>query len=122
MRKKYTQNEKYVILNGGDDTMSFGSRLRELRIVKQISQKKLADEINISGNTISQYETDKRFPDESTLIRLCKYYEISSDYLLGLTDVKHSPLTEEEAIKRMFTQRQLIIYKQLVDIMKYQDE
>lgn len=47
--------------------MSFGSRLKELRIENSISQKQVAIEIGISTTTISQYESDRRFPNEEML-------------------------------------------------------
>ena len=68
--------------------MSFGSRLKELRISKGISQLELARFLNLSANTISQYETGKRFPDQNGIVTICRYFNISSDYLLGLSDQK----------------------------------
>ena len=81
--------------------MSFGSRLKELRIEQNASQKDVADDIGISITAISQYESDSRFPNEETLKRLCLYYKISSDYLLGLTDTKHAPLSKEEIKEKL---------------------
>lgn len=75
--------------------MSFGSRLKELRNDKKASQKQVASDIGISITTISQYENNSRFPNEKILKKLCKYYHISSDYLLGLTDEKHAPLSKK---------------------------
>jgi transcriptional regulator with XRE-family HTH domain len=72
----------------GGLAMSFGSRLKTLRIEKRRSQRQIAEEFGISINCVSQYENDKRFPDEEMLVRLCKYYDISSDYLLGLSNTK----------------------------------
>ena len=43
--------------------MIFGSRLKKLRTDKHISQSMLASELGVSTNAVSQYETDKRFPD-----------------------------------------------------------
>ena len=62
--------------------MSLGSRLKELRIEKNTSQKQVAKDLGISITNISQYESDSRFPNEDMLKRLCSYYHISSDYLL----------------------------------------
>ena len=56
--------------------MSFGSRLRELRIEKGISQKAVAADMGVSITTISQYESDSRFPNKDILRRLCIYYKI----------------------------------------------
>lgn len=52
----------YVIIFWGGDNMSFGSRLKELRIEKNTSQKQVAKDLGISITTISQYESDSRFP------------------------------------------------------------
>lgn len=67
--------------------MSFGSRIKKLRKEKHISQSMLASELGVSTNAISQYETDKRFPDQKCIIEICHFFDVSSDYLLGLSDV-----------------------------------
>ena len=72
------------------EKVSFGSRLKELRSERGISQKDVALNIGVAITTISQYENDSRFPNEEMLRRLCLYYKITSDYLLGLTDSKHT--------------------------------
>ena len=73
--------------------MSFGSRIKEMRIEKHLSQSSLAAELGVSTNTISQYETDKRFPDQAGIINICHYFQISSDYLLGLSKIPRPPLS-----------------------------
>lgn len=67
--------------------MTFGSRLKKLRNEKHISQAMLASELGISTNAISQYETDKRFPDQKCLVKICLFFGVSSDYLLGLSEI-----------------------------------
>ncbi len=67
--------------------MKFGSRLKFLRKENRLSQSDLAKSLGISTNAISQYETNKRFPDQEGLINICKYFNITSDYLLGLSDI-----------------------------------
>ncbi len=61
-------------------------RLKELRKIKQISQVKLAMDLNMSQNGISRYETEAREADYSTLIALGDYFNVSIDFLLGRTD------------------------------------
>ncbi len=100
--------------------MSFGSRLREIRIEKNISQKSVAMDIGISSNTISQYESNSRFPNEDLLKRLCTYYNISSDYLLGLTDTKHTPFSKEEAKDKMMLSKQLDMVYEIIDVINKQ--
>lgn len=86
--------------------MKFGGRLRTLRIERGLSQKSVATAISVSVNAISQYETDKRFPDQDVLVRLCTYYKISADYLLGLTDIHRSPNTPGEILSWIIDSQQ----------------
>ena len=61
-------------------------RLRELREEKGLSQRQLAKELGFSPNTICQYETGKREPDIRTIKKLCDFFEVTSDYLLGFSE------------------------------------
>lgn len=69
-------------------------RLREIREDRQLSQRQLAEILNVKQNTYSQYETEKRQIPVAMLITLAKYYNVSVDYLLCLTDIdeKYPPL------------------------------
>ena len=61
-------------------------RLRYLRKQKQISQLKLAMDLNMNQNSISRYETGECQADYETLIKLADYFNVSIDYLLERTD------------------------------------
>ena len=63
-------------------------RLKKLRKDKNISQLKLALDLNMNQNTISRYENMDREADYETLIKLADYFDVSIDYLLGRTDKK----------------------------------
>ena len=63
-------------------------RLKQLRKEKNISQLKLAFDLNMSQNTISRYETGEREADYASLIKFANYFNVSLDYLLGRTDKK----------------------------------
>ncbi|MBE6672551.1 MAG: helix-turn-helix transcriptional regulator [Ruminococcaceae bacterium] len=63
-------------------------RLRDLREDRDITQVEIARFLHIGQNTYSQYENEKRQIPLSLLIALAKYYGTSTDYILGLTDVK----------------------------------
>lgn len=66
----------------------FGKRLKELRISNKISQQELADEIGISKSALCYYENENRAPDIVTLEKLCNYFNVNADYLLGRCNVK----------------------------------
>ena len=61
-------------------------RLKELRKKRNISQLKLALDLNMNQNTISRYENLEREADYETLVRFADYFDVSLDYLLGRVD------------------------------------
>ena len=61
-------------------------RLKKLRKQKNISQLKLAIDLDMNQNTISRYENMEREADYATLIRLADYFNVSLDYLLGRSE------------------------------------
>ena len=63
-------------------------RLKELREDADISQKVLAEYLQIKQNTYSQYENGQRQLPIEILIKLSEYYNVSTDYILGLTRKK----------------------------------
>lgn len=68
--------------------MTFSERIRNLRIDYKLTQKELADKINSSASKIGMWEAGKRDPGTDDLIILCEIFNVSTDYLLGNTDIK----------------------------------
>lgn len=66
--------------------MSFSQILRELRIERGITQTELAKQCGVSSQCISSLEVGRRSPTGSTIEALSKYFNVSTDYLLGRTD------------------------------------
>ena len=62
--------------------------LKNLRINAGMSQKQLADVINVSQQSINKYENHDVEPNIETLIAIAKLFDTSVDYLIGITDVK----------------------------------
>ena len=65
---------------------NFSFRLRELRLSRGLSQKQLAMEINSAERTIQSYELNARTPSIEICITLANYFDVSLDYLVGLSD------------------------------------
>lgn len=64
----------------------FSERLKLLRQEKNIGQIELAAKIGVSKGVISLWENDLREPKLSNLILLARFFNVSLDYLAGLTD------------------------------------
>ena len=75
---------------------NFSERLRNLRQGKHLSQVTLAEKVGISGQVISQYERGVTRPDYETLLSIADYFNVSTDYLLGNTDVTVRFVNEDE--------------------------
>ncbi len=64
-------------------------RLKEIRNDKDYTQKDIADYLNISQVQYSRYETGIRIIPIDLLAKLANLYQVSIDYLLGLTDIRN---------------------------------
>ena len=64
----------------------FGVRLKELRKEKGITQKELAEVIDCHQSMITRWEKEECEPSESVIRKTAVYFNVSSDYLLGLED------------------------------------
>ena len=60
----------------------FGNTLRELRIEKGISQRKLGEDLQVVNQTISFWETGSREPDIDTLLKIASYFQVPVGYLI----------------------------------------
>ena len=66
--------------------MKFGDVLRELLEERELSQKCLADDLNISSGAIGNYVRNNREPDFETLKKISGYFHVTTDYLLNNSD------------------------------------
>lgn len=66
----------------------FSNRLLELRNARNKKRQEVADDIGISRASLEYYEKGQRKPDIEVLTLLAKYYDVSTDYLLGLSNAK----------------------------------
>lgn len=60
-----------------------GNQIRELRRRDSMTQAQLAKCLGVSTGAVGLWETDKREPDISTILKMAKIFEVSTDYLLG---------------------------------------
>lgn len=81
------------------------NRLKELRNKKHLTLKELGEQIEMSNNTLSQYETGKREPKLETWQKLADYFNVSVPYLQGYVDeyidIHDLNKQEQEAYERI---------------------
>lgn len=61
-------------------------RIRDIRIDRGLTQKDIADIVNVKQNTYCQYEIGALNYPLDAVVKLAQYYNVSVDYLVGLTD------------------------------------
>lgn len=76
------------------------ARLAELRRANNITQKELAGKLKCSQNMISQWENGTRDPNTSTLNEIALIFDVSIDYLLGVSE-KAEPHVEDQLAQKI---------------------
>lgn len=66
--------------------LNFGERIRNLREDRDLTQNELGAQVNMTQRKISYIERGKYEPSIDDIVSLCKFFNVSSDYLLGLND------------------------------------
>ncbi|MCI8809824.1 MAG: helix-turn-helix transcriptional regulator [Oscillibacter sp.] len=61
-------------------------RLRDLREDHDLSQQRVAEQLNMYRSVYRRYEVGERETPAWVVVKLAEFYKVSSDYLLGLTD------------------------------------
>lgn len=74
-----------------------GERLFDLRKNAGLTQDELAAILNINKHSISSYEREKSEPPDAIKIEIAKYFHVSIDYLLGMTD-NPSPYDDSRSV------------------------
>ena len=79
--------------------LTIQERLKDLRVERGLTLEQLAEQTGLSKSALGKYETDD-FKDISpfSIVTLAKFYSVSTDYLLGMTEIKNHPDTELDAL------------------------
>lgn len=104
-----------------------GERIQYLRYEKGMTQQQLATAINVSLKTIQFYEQGRNTPDTEMIIRLAQFFNVSSDFILGLINKPISLDQRKNSGRDEFHIPMEIVkiksaresYKTLVDYLKY---
>lgn len=66
-----------------------GNRIKSLREAKGLKQEELAQKVSVSPSAIGMYETNKREPNNEIILKLAEFFNVSTDYLLGKSDIRN---------------------------------
>ena len=88
---------------------SIGERIYELRKQNNMSQGDLADELDVSRQTISKWENDSSVPEADKIVRLCEIFSTSTDYILRGIDA--SKTVQDEKLETIIKEKMIIVEK-----------
>lgn len=77
----------------------FGLKIKNLRLSRDLTQQELAEKMDVTRSSIGAYETGSQYPSIEVLKKLASFFNVSSDYLLGLSEEQRyetSRLTDEQ--------------------------
>ena len=75
-----------------------GNRIKQLREELGLKQEELANKLSISPSAIGMYETNKREPNNELTIKLADFFGVTTDYLLGKSDVRKVENNSEDLL------------------------
>lgn len=97
--------------------VELGKRLRELRMERNLTQKQIADRIGGTASIVSAYENGIRQPSYEALIRLARLYDVSTDYLLGVSGQRGNSSQYLVSLDGL-TPSRIALISQLIDALK----
>ena len=78
-------------------------RMKALRLEAKLTQKEIAEKLKISTAFYGQWETGKKTPASKNLSKIADFFNVSTDYLLGNTDIKNQKQFDEDLEKSLDT-------------------
>ena len=79
---------------------AIGKRMKELRSEKGLKQKEVAEDLGLSPKAFAHYEAGRRKPNYELLGKVADFYGVTTDYLLGRSNLKRGRLAREEELIR----------------------
>lgn len=95
--------------------MGFDERIRQLRQARGISQVELSAALDVTKQSVSNWENNNIQPSIDILIRLSRYFSVSTDYILGLDERKYIEITG-------LTDKEVTHIQQIIDDIKNRKE
>ena len=95
-------------------------RLKELRLANSLTQKELAKAIEVGRTTISEYESGKIVPKQEGLLKLANYFNVSVDYLTGVSDNPATRQSNEHELDKLLNTLDYILMNEYDSPVRYE--
>ena len=100
--------------------IKFNMRLKELRLANGLTQKELAKSIEVGRTTISEYESGKIVPKQEGLLKLANYFNVSVDYLTGVSDEPATRQSNEHELDKLLNTLDYILMNEYDSPVRYE--
>lgn len=100
--------------------IKFNIRLKELRLANGLTQKELAKAIEVGRTTISEYESGKIVPKQEGLLKLANYFNVSVDYLTGVSDTPATRQHNEHDLGKLLNTLDYILMNEYDSPVRYE--
>ncbi|MED2749530.1 helix-turn-helix transcriptional regulator [Bacillus thuringiensis] len=80
----------------------FKQRLKALRLEKKSTQQDVADFLKVAKSNISRFESGKQTPSRETVTKLAQYFNVTVDYMLGLSEYPNLDHLQSTQVKKQF--------------------
>lgn len=114
---KFIVEQQYFELDG-DRLNKLAMNIKFFREQKNWTQKELAQKLGISRSVVAKWENENALPDIETLISLSKLFEVSIDYLVGLSQYRDNILMEMKHLYKTDGETNLDS-NQLIEVVDY---
>lgn len=95
------------------------NRIKQLRLEKSMSQVALAMSLHTTQASVSKYELEKAVPDLNFVMQLSHFFNVSTDYLLGLSPTRNEDALISEPERRLLLEFSRLSSQQKALVMAY---
>lgn len=90
-----------------------GERLKQLRDEFGFDQKEMGRKLNITSSAYGYYEQGRNEPPLETLVKIAEIFNVTTDYLLGRSDIRENPVYYTLSDKLTLTQAELLVIERM---------
>lgn len=90
-----------------------GERLKQLRDEFGFDQKEMGRKLNITSSAYGYYEQGRNEPPLETLVKIAEIFNVTTDYLLGRSDIRENPVYYTLSDKLTLTQAELLVVENM---------